>query len=202
MPRKSDKRERLIESAKSLMFRQGFNLTTLADIAQEADVPLGNVYYYFKTKESIGDAVIAHCHAEMNQKLLGYDAMSSAEERLRAYVQDELSDRGFLIRYGDKIGSLCQELAKQGGPLATAAGNLLRQSLTWIAKQYAEMGCDAEMADKKARLFMARMQGMVLVAATTRRAEYLDELSRWLSEGEGTHSSMKANVEERVEAYA
>ena len=49
MPRKTDKRVRLIDAAKVLIHQQGFNLTTLADIAQEADVPLGNVYYYFKT---------------------------------------------------------------------------------------------------------------------------------------------------------
>jgi len=43
MPRRTDKRVRLIEAAKVLIHQQGFNLTTLADIAQEADVPLGNV---------------------------------------------------------------------------------------------------------------------------------------------------------------
>ena len=58
MPRKTDKRVRLIEAAKVLIHQKGFNQTTLADIAQEADVPLGNVYYYFKTKEAIGEAVI------------------------------------------------------------------------------------------------------------------------------------------------
>ena len=44
MPRKTDKRVRLIEAAKELIHQQGFNLATLADIAQEADVPRGNVY--------------------------------------------------------------------------------------------------------------------------------------------------------------
>ena len=48
MARTSDKRVRLVDAAKALIHKQGFNLSTLADIAQEADVPLGNVYYYFK----------------------------------------------------------------------------------------------------------------------------------------------------------
>jgi len=30
----------------------------LADIAREAEVPLGNVYYYFKTKDEIGEAIV------------------------------------------------------------------------------------------------------------------------------------------------
>ena len=53
MPRKTDKRLRLVEAAMVLIHQQSFNLTTLADIAHKADVPLGNVYYYFKNKEEI-----------------------------------------------------------------------------------------------------------------------------------------------------
>jgi TetR/AcrR family transcriptional regulator, transcriptional repressor for nem operon len=30
---------------------KGVERTTLADVAQAADVPVGNVYYYFKTKD-------------------------------------------------------------------------------------------------------------------------------------------------------
>ena len=48
MPRISDKRERLISAADTLIHRQGFYRTTLAHIAEEAKVPLGNVYYYFQ----------------------------------------------------------------------------------------------------------------------------------------------------------
>ncbi len=40
------------------MYRQGATATTLADIAQAADVPLGNVYYYFKTKDDLIRAVV------------------------------------------------------------------------------------------------------------------------------------------------
>ena len=40
------------------MYRQGVARTTLADIAQAADVPVGNVYYYFKTKDDIIAAVV------------------------------------------------------------------------------------------------------------------------------------------------
>jgi TetR/AcrR family transcriptional repressor of nem operon len=58
MIRSSDKRERLMEAAKALIHRQGFGQTTLADIAGESGVPLGNVYYYFKTKDEIASAVI------------------------------------------------------------------------------------------------------------------------------------------------
>ncbi len=45
-----DKRTRLIETATKLAYGRGFRETSLADIAEAARVPVGNVYYYFKTK--------------------------------------------------------------------------------------------------------------------------------------------------------
>jgi AcrR family transcriptional regulator len=52
------KRERLIASAADLLHRQGVERTTLAEIAKAADVPPGNVYYYFKTRDELVHAVI------------------------------------------------------------------------------------------------------------------------------------------------
>ena len=61
MPKlKADNRSRLIQAATKTTHRHGFNLTTLADIAKEAKIPLGNVYYYFKTKDELGDAIVEH----------------------------------------------------------------------------------------------------------------------------------------------
>jgi AcrR family transcriptional regulator len=39
------KRERLVAAASELIYRRGVARTTLADIAQAADVPVGNVYF-------------------------------------------------------------------------------------------------------------------------------------------------------------
>src|SRR6266536_184061 len=52
------KRERLVASAGERLHRQGVAATTLADIAQAADVPVGNVHYYFRTKDDLVRAVI------------------------------------------------------------------------------------------------------------------------------------------------
>src|SRR5260370_1725728 len=53
-----DKRSRLIQTAAKLAYRHGFRTTSLADIAEAAEVPLGNVYYYFKTKDVIGEPIV------------------------------------------------------------------------------------------------------------------------------------------------
>jgi len=53
LERPRDKRARLVDGACRAFYEQGVEHTTLADIARIADVPLGNVYYYFKTKDDL-----------------------------------------------------------------------------------------------------------------------------------------------------
>jgi TetR/AcrR family transcriptional repressor of nem operon len=206
MPRKSDKRERLVQSAKDLMFRQGFNLTTLADIAQEADVPLGNVYYYFKTKESIGEAVITHCVSELNQRLHSYDTFETAAERLNAYLDHELNELDWNLKHGDRLGSLCQELAKQGGPLANISSSLLQNSINWLTKQFVELGVSQAEAAERALAFIAKLQGCNLLAATLKSKEGVEPLKKWLraeiSNASAANSHAHVTHHEVEEAYA
>ncbi len=42
-----------MRAAKLLLHEHGLRRTTLADVASRADVALGNIYYYFKTKDSL-----------------------------------------------------------------------------------------------------------------------------------------------------
>ena len=58
MPRVSDKREKLVQSAGKLFHQVGFNQTSIADIAEDSGVPLGNVHYYFKTKADLISATL------------------------------------------------------------------------------------------------------------------------------------------------
>ena len=46
-------RARLLEAAEKTTYRYGFGNTTIADIAEEARIPLGNVYYYFKSNSAV-----------------------------------------------------------------------------------------------------------------------------------------------------
>jgi AcrR family transcriptional regulator len=51
------RKERIINSAKELFAEKGFSATGLREIAQRADVSLGNIYNYFKSKEEIFNAI-------------------------------------------------------------------------------------------------------------------------------------------------
>ena len=68
------KRERLIAAAAETIYAAGVEKTTLADIAAAAGIPLGNVYYYFKTKDALVQAVVEAHQAEARAMLAAIDA--------------------------------------------------------------------------------------------------------------------------------
>lgn len=204
MPRKTDKRVRLIEAAKVLIHQQGFNLTTLADIAQEADVPLGNVYYYFKTKEAIGEAVIEKRAAEISEYLAKLDEIAESRARLLALLQTGGEELESVARYGCPIGGLCQELGKQGGLLADQAAKLLHDLLAWAETQFRTMGIGEKSADYALHL-ISGIQGMRLLTHTfkdpkfaTREAKALQEWLEKMPQGQKGGAGIKTANSEAI----
>jgi TetR/AcrR family transcriptional repressor of nem operon len=164
MPRtKADKRARLIKTASDLTYRHGFGNTALADIAREAKVPLGNVYYYFKTKAEIGEAIIAQRVAAFHAMRLEWEKSESPKNRLMALIQMTANNRGALARSGCPIGSLCAELDKGGGHLARQANRPFTELLSWIEAQFAALGKGREKKALALHLLSA-LQGVSLLA--------------------------------------
>src|SRR6201997_4590297 len=86
-PTRPGKRERLIAAACDLFYRQGIAGTTLADIAEAADVPVGNMYYYFKTKDDIVTAVVEARAEEIRSATAALQRRhGSPKARLKALV--------------------------------------------------------------------------------------------------------------------
>lgn len=183
MPRKTDKRHRLIDAAQALMHKQGFNVTTLADIAQEADVPLGNVYYYFKTKEAIALAVIEKWSSDFAQLFLYLRDNSDPLLRLNAVIQLSSDELENIARFGCPVGGLCQELGKAGGALADQAAKLFNDLLMWSESQFKELGF-IENAFAYALHFLSAIQGAYLLSHTFKDPKLImiqfDHLRAWL----------------------
>src|SRR6266849_11109682 len=102
-----DKRTRLIETATKLAYGRGFRETSLADIAEAARVPVGNVYYYFKTKDELAEAVVERRLVEFRALRDEMDRLSSPKERLFAFVEIVHRNREQLARGGCPMGGLC-----------------------------------------------------------------------------------------------
>ncbi len=179
MSKRTDKRARLIEAADKLFHEQGVNITTLANIASLADVPLGNVYYYFKSKESIILAVIEQRRKLIQQQFASWDVLDNNKGRLRSFIEHFVTTSPQTASYGDALGSLCQELSKQTGEIALAASTLLKEVLNWCETQFKALG-KGEKSETLALNLVSSLQGISLLTLTFKDPKYLEKQSQTL----------------------
>jgi TetR/AcrR family transcriptional regulator, transcriptional repressor for nem operon len=158
------KRERLVEGACRVLLEQGVNATTIADIAAAADVPAGNVYYYFKTKDELIEAVI-DAHADHIQAVLAdFERHRTPRARLKAMAMSwpEMAEQ--VARHGCPHGTICQELAKRDDVLGRRATKLMAMAIDWAEEQFRLMG--ARDARDLAVGLVAAIQGTALLTST------------------------------------
>ena len=172
MARKSEKRERLLAAAKNLIHSKGLSQTTLADIAQESGVPLGNVYYYFKTKDDIAAAVISELVSEFRTMAEKWERNSDPRERLVSYLDMPIFLREAVALHGCPFGGLAQELCRSEGPLAKMARALLDSHVEWVTEQFRLL--DKEDSTGLALQFIATVQGISLLANTYNDPDIVD----------------------------
>lgn len=176
MGRRSNKREQLVFAARDVIYEQGYANTTLADIASQAEVPLGNVYYYFKTKESLVDAVLADRLARLEANFAEATEAGQGEplKAIRAYFERALTRKALTSRLGCPYGSLAQELGKQRPDELRGRGRpLLARQLDWVT-QLLSARFAPERARELALEIISRAQGACLLAHALSDPDALD----------------------------
>ena len=166
MPKtKANNRTRLLQAAEKVTYQYGFGPAAIADIAKEARVPLGNVYYYFKTKDEIGGAIIDLRVSRFRKLLQKLDKAPSPQKRLCGFVQIKIKNREGLARNGCPVGTLCSELQKHGGPAAKKSRVLFAEALSWMEAQFKALGKGSKSRPLAVHLLSAT-QGVSVLAHT------------------------------------
>jgi AcrR family transcriptional regulator len=181
--RASQKRQQLTAAAARVLHEQGVERTTLADIAREADVPVGNVYYYFKTKDELVQAALSQHSAHLDELIERLEQLADPRERLKALVEGWVDQRDVAARYGCPTGTLAVELDKRtDGTLDAEAGAVIRRLLDWAEGQFRELGLPDP--DGLALTLVSGYQGMSLLANALRDPDIMTRegarLLRWL----------------------
>jgi AcrR family transcriptional regulator len=157
------KRARLVDAATTLIHQKGFANTSIADIAHEADVPVGNVYYYFKTKQALGQAVIDRYRAGWQSLLRRWETVDDPRARIEAFIDALAGGAVLMARSGCPIGTLSTELNKNDprddtGPLGQQASHLFTDMLAWLEQQFRHL-VDADEVAPLAAHVVAAIQG-------------------------------------------
>jgi AcrR family transcriptional regulator len=180
-----DKRCALITAAAECIHQKGFQQATLVNIAEKSNVPLGNVYYYFQSKEAILGAILQEKnlkYAEFRQSL---DLVEDPQRRLILFLSSKPEELELISRYGCELGSLCQELGKLSNLLADQAAKLLHDILIWCETQFKALGF-GRLASDYALNMISTIQGAYLLANTFNDPnivkKQITELQKWLEQ--------------------
>lgn len=170
-----------------MFYEQGIEKTTIADIATAADVPVGNVYYYFKTKDQFVHAVIETHASTLAEVVAKLAPLPTPAGRLKAMVDSWVDQRELAARFGCPTGSLAAELDKRPDGFGGEPARLMSLLIDWARDQFTELG-RADAAEL-AVAFVAAYQGISLITNTFRDPDLMitegDRLKRWIDEVAG-----------------
>ncbi len=181
-----------------MLYEQGVEKATLAGIAAAAEVPLGNVYYYFRTKDALVAAVIDGYRDSYDALSAELDQHQRPADRLKALVRLLAARQDMFARYGCPIGTLGSELGKQEDALRAGAGAILAGLIDWAEAQFREIGRDD--ARELAVALVAAYEGIALLAAALRDPGLIGteaaRLERWLDSlaGPGQEAARSAGT--------
>ncbi|MEK6747129.1 MAG: TetR/AcrR family transcriptional regulator [Rickettsiales bacterium] len=180
----SNKKDRLIESAAVLFHRNGLTATSLADIAKHSDIPIGNVYYYFKTKDELALATLLkrreHFIAEYT---LFSENIDNPRQRLIEAANYYYKMRDDYTKYGCPVGKIINDTDPEKEQIAQAASLIFADFVAWAGAQFEELG-HKQNATQYAISLMSGIQGATIMAKTFQNQQILStEIARlieWL----------------------
>lgn len=173
------KRDRLIESAAMLFHHNGMASTSLADIAKHADIPIGNVYYYFKTKEELAMAAISKRREQFSAAYtLLEEHIPDPRQRLIEAVYYFEKVRDEYTRYGCPIGKIISDADSEKDNVVITAAQVLEEFVAWAERQFRQLGHTGD-ARRYATSLMAGVQGATVMAKAMRNPGIIsDEIAR------------------------
>lgn len=181
------KRDRLIDSAAELFHKKGVLSTSLADIAKHAEIPIGNVYYYFKAKDELAMSAVEKRKRALEEIYEHVNAnVADPRERLIQVVSffDKVKEE--YMRYGCPIYRMVVdggENDKEG--VSNAAAGLYTGFIEWAESQFRQLG-HGEQAKKLAYSLLAGIQGGAVMARAFKDPELmaneLTRLSEWIAQ--------------------
>ncbi|MGW6624451.1 TetR/AcrR family transcriptional regulator [Nocardia sp. NPDC055002] len=106
--------------------------TTIAHIAQAADVPVGNVYYYFKTKDRLAQAAISAHARTLREIITALEQIESPADRLKAPIGGWVAQRVMASQFGCPSKPLATELDRRADGLDRELAAVIGELLAWM----------------------------------------------------------------------
>jgi TetR/AcrR family transcriptional regulator, transcriptional repressor for nem operon len=170
MPKPSDTRERLIESARYLFWERGFAGTSMSDLLGHAGVNSGSFYHFFESKEALLRAVLEGYLVALRPMVVD-PAFAGTEEPVARIFAILTGYRERILQTNCKYGCPLGRLALEIDPENRPAHNLIAENFRgWIAavreciEQFKHRLPKTSDPDALASFVLAVMEGGVMLS--------------------------------------
>lgn len=173
------RRARLLAAAANRFWQFGYGSTSLADIAGDAEVPLGNVYYYFRTKQDIARG-IADIFVAETEAMLAEIAAAEPDPRRRvlALLRKLSESNASRVKHGCPIALAVRDF-KSGAPDASwRAAEAFDLLIGFIGRELQRSGARPSTALARARGIIVEWQGGIALSHALGDATVLAESFR------------------------
>ncbi len=160
----SDKKERLVRAAAERFHRDGLKGPSIADIARDADVAVGNVFYYFRTKDELIRAVVDHWIGRIHSAMDSLLPEEPPERRLEAFLDNSAARADVYATTGCPLIALARDLRQSGDALSPLAIDVIRPQIDWIDRMFRAMGIRNKEKHSAAPGILAALQGSLQMA--------------------------------------
>lgn len=170
-------RTRLVDTARALFLRKGYEATGIAEILREANVNSGSLYYFFKTKEELLLAVLDWYVANLYAEVIDPAIAQTCEPIERVFKVLE-GYRQYLTftecRQGCPIGNLALEMSEKSeavrAKIALNFENWRKAVRQFLLDAGERLPADIN-RDSLATFILSVMEGGVMLARSHRSLE-------------------------------
>lgn len=159
---KFSSKDRLIDSAKYLMWKKSYHQVSVEMICKHANVQKGSFYHYFSSKSDLGIAALEDHYEEFRPKLDEvFSASISPKERYFRFIELVYDVQKNM---SDNCGRVCGVLPVTVGVEISRQDQKIRETIQDIMKRY-EMYHQSALRDMVAEGIVAKDINVEIVAA-------------------------------------
>ena len=176
-PKGAATRDQILNAAARLIHVQGYHSTSLDDVLRESGVGKGNFYYYFKSKEDLGYAIIDRITRGFVERTLGpsfQDADADPVGQIRTFLDRVLdAQRQRNCVGGCVMGNLASELSDVHEGFRQRLASLFVILRTHLAdavrrgQARGQLRADVD-AGRLAQFLVAGLEGSILLSKVTK----------------------------------
>lgn len=175
-------REALVAAAAKLFWMNGYHGTSIADIAADATIPVGNVYYYFRTKSDVAFAV-AEGFVDDTGDMLAEISKAEADPRKRlGLLANRLaaSQRSRMV-HGCPVAAAMRDFRLDAPKASERSAEVFTMISAFVATEAGRTGLRPALALGTGRAAVAEWQGGIVLGQAMQDGPAIAESARRLA---------------------